>query len=203
MQVPFPGLDVSRETIERLSSYHDLVLKWTPKINLISKSSIDDLWNRHIWDSAQVMLHDPGGSKWLDIGSGGGFPGLVVAIMSMETKPERVVTMVESDQRKCAFLRSVVRELGLNAKIQTRRIESGDPAGADAMSARALADLTQLLGFADRHLATGGTALFMKGATWEKEVQEASQSWSFDLKAHKSMLSPGAAILEIKDIERV
>lgn len=202
-QPPFEGLNVSRETLERLTEYHDLVVKWTARINLVSKSSISDLWIRHIWDSAQIMMLPVHGKVWVDIGSGGGFPALVIAILSHETAPDRHVIMIESDQRKAAFLRTVIRELELNAKVVVQRVEDVSPQGADVVSARALADLTDLLGFADRHLNKNGTALFMKGATWEKEVQIASELWSFQCDAHTSKTNPDAAILEIKDIERV
>ncbi|MFK7745012.1 MAG: 16S rRNA (guanine(527)-N(7))-methyltransferase RsmG [Roseobacter sp.] len=195
--------NVSRETLDRLTTYHDLLIKWNPKINLVSKSSISDIWNRHIWDSAQIVPFASEGTSWLDIGSGGGFPGLVVAIYAKELQPDRKVTMVESDQRKTAFLRTVIRELGLNAEVLAKRVEAMDAFAADVLSARALADLDALLGFADRHLSTSGTAFFLKGEKWEKEVQIARESWSFDLRAHKSKTSPTAAILEIKEIQRV
>lgn len=197
------GLDVSRETFDDLTRYHDLLVKWNAGINLVSKSSIGDLWNRHIWDSAQIMPMSGSGLNWVDIGSGGGFPGLVVAIMAKRALPDRKVTLVESDQRKAAFLRTVIRELSLNAEVLVSRVESADPLHADVLSARALSDLDQLLGFADRHLAKDGVCLFLKGETWQNEVEIARHTWSFDLRAHKSKTSPTAAILEIKDIQRV
>ena len=195
--------DVSRETIERLTAFHDLVLKWNPRINLISKSSVPLLWERHIWDSAQVIPMAPSGDIWVDIGSGGGFPGLVVAILSLETRPERHIRMIESDQRKSAFLRTVIRELGLNATVEVARIEAAEPAKADVLSARALADLSVLLGFAELHLDPAGTAFFFKGETWQKEVDAARESWSFSLISHTSISNPAAAVLEIKEIKRV
>lgn len=200
---PFDGLNVSRETLEKLSLYHDLTLKWTARINLVSKSSIPELWNRHIWDSAQLMLLPHEGDAWVDIGSGGGFPALVVAIISQEVAPSRRVTMIESDQRKAAFLRTVIRELELAASVIVQRVEDVSPMDADIVSARALADLTELLAFAHRHLDINGSALFMKGAIWQKELQIASESWSFQHEAHTSKTNPEAAILKIKDIERV
>lgn len=203
MKAPFPDWNVSRETYERLTAYHDLVLKWSPKINLISKSSIPDLWERHIWDSAQVVDIAPKTGSWVDIGSGGGFPGIVAAIFSKESTPERVVTMIESDHRKAAFLRTVVRELRLNAQVLVKRVEAATPQNADILSARALSDLSHLLEFAKRHLNPNGVALFPKGETWEKEVNAASESWSFHCNAHTSRTNPRAAILEIRDIERV
>lgn len=195
--------NVSRETLDRLKTFHDLLVKWNVKINLVSKSSIPDLWNRHIWDSAQVVPLVDQADLWVDIGSGGGFPGLVVAIYALEKNPGRHVAMVESDQRKAAFLRTVIRELNLNASVKVQRVEALAPMQANVLSARALADLDQLLGFAERHLARKGSALFLKGEKWEKEVQRARESWSFELTAHKSITSPEAAILQIKEIQRV
>ena len=197
------GLDVSRETIEDLKRYHDLLIKWNSKINLVSKASIKTLWERHIWDSAQIVPISGNGLNWVDIGSGGGFPALVVAIMAKKTLPDRKTTMVESDQRKAAFLRTVVRELSLSADVLSTRVEDTDPLFADVLSARALSDLDKLLGFAHLHLAKEGACFFLKGATWENEVEIARKTWSFDLRAHQSKTSPSAAILEIKDIERV
>lgn len=202
MEIPKSAPDVSRETLERLKTLHALVLKWNRTINLISKTSIPDLWDRHIWDSAQVAFLKPTVAKWVDIGSGGGFPGLVVAIINKEIAPDCEMVMIESDVRKAAFLRTVIRELELNASVLAQRIEQAMPQHADVLSARALADLTVLLQFAERHLKADGTALFMKGTTWEKELKKASESWSFKSEVHKSRTEPDAAILEIKEIER-
>ncbi|MEE4189607.1 MAG: 16S rRNA (guanine(527)-N(7))-methyltransferase RsmG [Roseobacter sp.] len=195
--------DVSRETMDDLQRFHDLLVKWNARINLVSKSSIDNVWNRHIWDSYQVNRLAPRATKWADIGSGGGFPALVVAISAKHDTPSRAVVMVESDQRKAAFLRTAIRELSLNAEVFAERVESLPCLEADVISARALADLGALLGYAHSHLADSGVAFFMKGESWENEVEKARQTWSFDLVAHKSITSPKAAILEIKDIARV
>ena len=194
---------VSRETFEDLTRFHDLVQKWSKRINLVSRSSLGDLWNRHIWDSAQLIAVSPDDHHWLDMGSGGGFPGIVVAIFAKHAQPARQVTMLESDVRKSAFLRTVIRELELRARVITDRIESCPRQNADIISARALTDLPGLLAFADQHLNPGGTALFLKGETWEKEVEQARESWSFDLIPHKSKTNAAAAILEIKEIQRV
>lgn len=195
--------NVSRETLDLLSEFHDLVVRWNPRINLISKSSLPHLWNRHIWDSAQLVEFSGAGDRWVDIGSGGGFPGIIVAIIAKGTGTSRHVVLVESDQRKSAFLRTAIRELGLNAEVRTDRIENIEQLQADIISARAVADLDRLLALTARHLTQDGIAYFLKGEQWEKEVQTARDSWSFSLKAHKSKTNPAAAILEIKEIERV
>lgn len=198
-----PLAHVSRETIARLEHFADLVRKWTPKINLISRTSVDDLWDRHILDSAQVFQQATEWKKWVDLGSGGGFPGIVIAILALEQEAAGHVVLVESDQRKCAFLRTAIRELGLKAQVETARIEALEPQGADILSARALADLSQLLAFADRHLIATGTALFPKGATWREEHEKAQEVWSYRCEVVESLTNPSAAILKIKEISRV
>jgi len=195
--------DVSRETTERLETFCHVLKKWNPRINLVSKSSLDDLWNRHILDSIQVSQAMTNFEHWVDIGSGGGFPGLVVAILAAEGGNSRRVTLVESDQRKAAFLRTAARDCGVSVEVLAERIEAVDPFGADVLSARALADLTTLLSYTDRHLAQGGTALFPKGVSWQKEVEDARREWSFDLDPITSKTEAGAAILKIRSISRV
>lgn len=197
-------LDVSRETIERLELLADLLKKWNPKINLVSPSTIDDLWSRHILDSAQLFtLGGRQGGHWLDIGSGGGFPGLVLAILNAEANNLWKITMLESDVRKCTFLRTVLRETGVTGTVITKRIEAADPQQSDVISARALADLSLLLEFSDRHLKPDGMALFPKGVNWKKEVQVAEKSWSFSSDTINSGTQEGAVILKIRDIARV
>lgn len=196
--------DVSRETMERLELYAALLKKWNPRINLVSKSTIPELWTRHFLDSAQIFdLYDDPDGGWLDIGSGGGFPGLVVAILAAEKAPTTRITLVESDRRKATFLRQVVRETGISAQVLDSRIQELASQGASTISARALADLSSLCAFAAQHLSSGGTALFPKGATWEKEVSEAQKLWRFDLEATKSVTDPAAVILKLREIARV
>lgn len=197
------GLDVSRETIERLEIYLELLKKWNPAINLVAKSTIDDAWIRHFVDSAQVFKHaGEGWNTWADFGSGGGFPGAVIAILTNEIKPDAQVTLVESDQRKSTFLRNVLRETGCRGDVVAKRIEAVPPLGADIISARALAGLTDLLGFAAQHGREDSTFLFPKGANWQKEVNEAQESWSFDYSAIKSNTDPSAVILKIGGVVR-
>jgi len=196
-------LNVSRETFAKLEAFSDLVLKWTPKINLISKQSMQDLWSRHIVDSAQLYDLAPPFERWVDLGSGGGFPGIVVSILGQDDRIEREFILVESDQRKCTFLRTAIRELNLQARVISDRIENVPPLAADIVSGRALADLSVLLGFAERHLKPGGTALFPKGAKWSTEDEAARTEWSYHCDAITSKTNPDAAVLKIKDIKRV
>lgn len=194
---------VSRETVEKLRMFEALALKWTKKINLISSGDAEHLWERHILDSVQIYPLAPSSGDWLDIGSGGGFPGIVAAIIGHELAPQRNFTLVDSDQRKCAFLRTVSRELGLNVKVLASRVDEIPPLGADVLTARALDDLQSLLYHAERHLAPHGTALFPKGASWQKENREAMKFWSYTLDVIPSETNPDATILKIKELSRV
>jgi len=190
-------MDVSRET-ERLAVYAGLLRKWNPTINLISPSTVNQIESRHIADSLHLATVAKAASgSWADLGSGGGLPGLVLAIM----RPDLEVSLLESDQRKAAFLRSAIRELGLQrARVLPRRIESLERLAAENISARALAPLPQLMAYVDRHLSPSGTAWLMKGRNWKTEVSQARQDWIFDLKTHPSATDPDAAILEITGI---
>jgi 16S rRNA (guanine527-N7)-methyltransferase len=196
--------NVSRETEDRLLAFADLLGKWTRKINLISKSSTSDIWERHILDSVQIYDLAPNTfSLWLDIGSGGGLPGVVVAALAAQFAPDARIAMIESDQRKAAFLRTALRELGLSGDVLADRIDAVPPMGADVLSARALAPLDQLLAFAENHLKPGGTAIFPKGKTAEQEIADANTNWLFQIEKHASMTDAEARILVIKDIKRV
>lgn len=196
--------NVSRETNAKLAQYADLLVKWNPRINLVSRSSLEDLWSRHVTDSVQIYHSAPkSADHWADLGSGGGFPGLVIAILAAETGAPAHVTLVESDQRKCVFLRTVLRELGLAATILAERIESIAPLDANILSARALADLDQLFRYCERHLAPGGCAVFPKGANWKKELEAAQSKWRFSQRIDTSKTEPGSAILLFTGVARV
>jgi len=196
------NLNVSRETLARLEIFAALLEKWNPRINLVSRNSLPDLWTRHIADSVQVFRCVTPHGHWLDIGSGGGFPGIIIAILAVESAPGLRVTLIESDQRKSAFLRTAARETGANCQVIAKRIEAVEPQQADILSARALADLDTLLGFAERHLKPEGVALFPKGATWEKECAAARQRWNFNAEPITSKTDPDAVILKIEGVSR-
>lgn len=192
---------VSRETLEKLQAYADLIRKWTPKINLIAKSTLDEVEIRHIWDGAQV--YEPRTGHWADLGSGGGLPGVVVAILAQAAGDNTQVTLVESDQRKCAFLRTCAREFGLQMSVVSKRIEETPTLSAQTISARALAPLDDLIYLAEPHLAEGGLCLFQKGAQWKAEIEAAQQNWQFSYDAKQSRTKAEAVVLKIKDIKRV
>ena len=195
--------NVSRETFNRLEIYAAALTKWQKAINLVSANTLPELWARHFLDSAQIYSHcNTTSGLWLDIGTGGGFPGLVCAAMAAEDKPDMRFTFVESDLRKCSFLRTAAAEMGLKVTILTRRIEEIPPQNAQVISARALASLEKLCGYADRHLAKGGTALFLKGATHAQEINEALEAWTMKMDIIPSQTADGAVILKIGDICR-
>ena len=197
-------LNVSRETFDALNTYAALLEKWNPRINLVSRSTLADLWTRHIQDSAQLMALVPHPCKaWVDLGSGGGFPGLVIAIMAKETGSPAQTILVESDTRKATFLRTVIRETQALATVINKRIEDIAPLNADVLSARALADLPALLGFAEQHLSPNGTALFPKGIHWEKELQDAQSRWKFDHRVDMSLTETGPVVLSVTGVSRV
>lgn len=191
---------VSRETHERLVAYEALVRKWNAKINLVAPSTLPEFNSRHIQDSIQIFDHVQFlQGNWVDLGSGGGLPGIVVSIYAQ--KAPLTVSLVESDQRKSAFLRTVIRELSLqNVSILTGRIENVPPLAANFVSARALAPLSVLLSMVQRHMQQDGTAIFLKGRSWKAECDEARKEWRFDVTSFPSKTDPDAAILKITGV---
>ncbi len=189
--------DVSRETLARLEIYAAELARWNPRINLVAASTLPDLWRRHFADSAQLLaFRPPTARRWLDLGSGAGFPGLVLAILARESAPDLRLHLVESDQRKCTFLRHVATATATEVDISPVRIESLKPQAADVVSARALAPLSGLLGHAAIHLAPGGIGLFPKGRTVHNELADAKRPWRFEARVHPSLTDPEAAIVE-------
>ncbi|WP_245298861.1 16S rRNA (guanine(527)-N(7))-methyltransferase RsmG [Pseudotabrizicola sediminis] len=198
------GGDVSRETFERLDLLEALVRKWNPAINLVSKGSISNLYQRHILDSLQLYtLMDLEEGVWADLGSGGGFPGLVIAVLAGDSAKKIAVTLVEADSRKATFLREAARQLDVTVTVLNARIEETPPLAADVLSARALGPLTKLCAFAMRHLGKNGQALFPKGINYQAEVTAARSDWAFDLRVHPSKTEPAAAILALRNIQHV
>ncbi|ODM42234.1 16S rRNA (guanine(527)-N(7))-methyltransferase RsmG [Cereibacter johrii] len=197
-------LDVSRETSEKLSHFVALVEKWNKAVNLIGRSTVDSIWTRHVLDSAQLRAHLALRPRlWLDLGSGSGFPGIVIAIIAADESPESRFVLVESDQRKATFLRTACRELELSASVLAARIESLPPQGADVISARALAALPELCALAAPHLAPNGICLFPKGAGHISEIAAARQSWNMELETLPSLTDPDAVILKLKALAHV
>ncbi len=197
------GLDVSRETRQRLKKYEALLLKWTPRINLIAPSTVPILRRRHFLDSAQLLDITPHTNIWADLGSGAGFPGAVVAILASELRPESRVVLVESDQRKATFLRTVSRETGVSFDVVCKRVEDIEPLNAGILSARALAPLPTLLEYAEHHLGDDGVAVFPKGEKADNEIAKAVECWRFDCEKHASINDANASVLVLRNIKRV
>lgn len=199
---------VSRETRQRLQIYADLLRQWQKRINLVAPSTLDETWRRHIADSVQTLAAAPDAKNWIDIGSGAGFPGLVTAILLAENGTGRV-DLIESAGKKCAFMRTVVRETGIReagieVNVHNERIEnalSGLPK-PNAVSARALASLKDLLTMTAGLLSDGTVGVFAKGRDHATEIAEARQNWDFDCVQHDSFLGDGSVLLTIIETKR-
>jgi 16S rRNA (guanine527-N7)-methyltransferase len=194
-------LPVSRETYNRLALLVGLVKKWQKAENLVAPSTLSEIWTRHVADSAQLAALFPAARHWLDVGSGGGFPGLVTAILISAEESDGVVHLVESNVRKCAFLRTAARETGAPAIVHHGRIEevlASWSLPVDIISARALAPLPDLFRLTGHMITRDRPATFPKGVDYRSEIDEASQSWDFDLVIHPSRISEGSVILEVR-----
>lgn len=199
-----PTLELSAIGFERLQLFADLVKKWNPAINVVARSTLDDLWNRHFADSVQLLAcATPEHRLWLDLGSGGGFPGLVVAAIAADALPELRVELVESDKRKAVFLAEVIRQLGLKATVHAVRVETLAKRDACVVSARALAALATLCGYAARHIRTDGVCAFLKGASAQLEVAEARRQWQFDLLQIESATDGRSSVLFLRGLQHV
>ncbi len=189
---------VSRETLARLEAYAALLRRWRRRINLVSEASLDDLWRRHMLDSAQLFpLLPPGARRIVDLGSGAGFPGLVLAILGAEG-----VVLVEADSRKCAFLETAIRETRAPASVVRGRIESLPPAPADAVVARALAPLPRLLDLAAGLIGPQTQLFFLKGARVDEELTAAAKEWTMRVTRIPSATDPSGTILHIQEVVR-
>ncbi len=194
-------LDVSRETLARMDAFLALVEKWQPTINLVAKASLPVAWERHVLDSAQLFEFCPVAARhWVDLGSGGGFPGIIIALLAAETRPELQVTLVESDKRKATFLMQAARQLDLRLNLVKDRAETLSPVFADVMSARALAPLVDICRLAAHHLAPGGIGIFPKGAQAASEVAVARALWQFDATLLPSHTDPAGRIVIMKNL---
>ncbi|MBB3290580.1 MULTISPECIES: 16S rRNA (guanine(527)-N(7))-methyltransferase RsmG [unclassified Rhizobium] len=200
------GVRVSRETQERLQHFAELFQKWAKTINLVAPSTIDDLWRRHIADSAQIFQLHPTPSHWVDLGSGGGFPGVITAILLAETGVGHV-DLIESNQKKAAFLRVCLRECEARGAVHAVRIEEapGNVRHCDLISARALAELDLLLDYAAPWVERNeNLRLFLhKGRDYERELGKARGRWEFDLVKHRSVVERDSVILELNRLRRL
>jgi 16S rRNA (guanine527-N7)-methyltransferase len=193
--------DVSRETVERLEQFERQFQHWSARINLAAASQLGQLWERHILDSAQLVRFVSGSARWLDLGSGGGFPGAVLAIMFRD-RPAFHIDLVESNRKKAAFLKTALSGYGC-ANVHPVRIDQAYSLveSPEIVTARALAPLSDLLGLAAPWLTGGAHGLFHKGREYGSEIEEARDAWRFDLIEHRSMVDRESRILEISNLE--
>jgi 16S rRNA (guanine527-N7)-methyltransferase len=191
---------VSRETEERFQAYADLLTKWNRAINLVGASTLADAWRRHFWDSAQLAAYLPAaGGTLLDIGSGAGFPGLVLAILTGGAGP---VHLCESDKRKATFLREAARITATSVVIHDRRVEDLEPFPAAVITARALAPARDLLALAERFIAPETQLLLLKGKLAHNELTEAQKAWTMESTLHRSRSDQSGTIVQIKKVTR-
>ena len=192
---------VSRETFSQLITFQATFEKWAARINLAAPSTLPELWSRHILDSAQLLPLAPNALRFVDLGSGGGFPGAVLAVL-LADRDGASITLVESNQKKVSFLRNAIA--GSPGRVVAKRIEefAGTGEDADIVTARALAPLGKLLGLAEPWLSAGATALFHKGRDYRREIEESRDAWQFSLVEHPSVIDAASVILEISDLKK-
>ncbi|MEQ9146182.1 MAG: 16S rRNA (guanine(527)-N(7))-methyltransferase RsmG [Parvibaculaceae bacterium] len=202
----FAAAHVSRETLTRLTHYESLLRKWQKSINLVARSTLETAWQRHFWDSAQLLdAVPPDARKWVDLGSGAGFPGLVIAILLAE-RPGFAMHLIESDQRKAVFLREVIRVTDAPAQVHTGRIEDPGTIASigvcDVVSARACAPLDRLLGWAAPYFGPETRGLFLKGAQVQEELTLARKSWTFSVTSRPSRADTDGTLLQVEHLDR-
>jgi 16S rRNA (guanine527-N7)-methyltransferase len=189
-------VQVSHETKSRLDLFVNLFLRWQNAVQLVAPSTLPKLWTRHIADSLQIVELAPRARIWADLGTGGGFPGLIVAI-ALADQPGATVHLIESDTRKAAFLREAARITGASAEIHAERIESVAERiwPVEVVTARALAPMPRQLELAAPFFATGATGIFLKGQDVDKELTEAAKSWMIQWTIRQSLTDPGGRIV--------
>ena len=195
---------VSRETFDRLVAFEQMFQKWNRSINLVAQSTSGDVGQRHNLDSAQLGRIEPSATRWVDLGSGGGFPGLVMAFLLAE-RDGASIDLVESNRKKASFLQAVVGQFNLPARVVARSIDDSHAfvSTPQIVTARALAPLSTLLDLSAPWLTSGARGLFHKGRDYRAEVQESVHRWSFDLVEHPSVTDAGGVILELSNLRPV
>ena len=199
----FVSGSVSRETFDRLIAFDAIFRHWARRINLVAPSTLPNLWPRHILDSAQLARIKPRAVNWLDGGSGGGFPGAVMALILKE-KDGASIDLVESNHKKAAFLQTSMAHFDAPARVHTRRIEETYRLvrKPEIVTARGLAPLSKLLALVEPWLKDGATGLFHKGREYRSEIRESADAWGYDLVEHKSLIDPNSVILEVSNLVR-
>ena len=198
------SLNVSRETIKSFCEYEVLLSKWNKKINLVSKKTLVDIWERHFLDSGQIINYvDASGKRWIDVGSGAGFPGLVVALLLRDRKIDCDLVLVEKNSKKVFFLNEVIRKLNLNVKVFKKDIRSIEPLNADILTARAFSELKELIEIACHHRKEKGICLFLKGQNYKVELDKTLNYWFFDYDVFDSLSNHSGKIIRVKKILNV
>ncbi|WP_022693791.1 16S rRNA (guanine(527)-N(7))-methyltransferase RsmG [Ponticaulis koreensis] len=195
------GFDVSRETFEKLCRYHDLLLLWSKTHNLIGPRERSELWDRHFVDCIQVWPLVREGRVILDIGTGAGLPGIVMACCADPEVHE--IVLVESLSKRCAFLRTVVRELDLPATIENSRVEDVSRETVNFVTARAVTDLTGLIQYSEKWLKNSAVGVFLKGKNWKTELTEAQSYWTFKSDVTPSVSDSDGVIFSVSEVRRV
>lgn len=194
---------VSSKTLETFQTYKKLLLKWQKNLNLVGQSTVSDIWGRHFLDCAQIKIFSHqilGGKKqisWIDFGTGAGFPGLVLSLLGGYE-----IFLIEKNKKKCAFLRSVIRETGASAKVITDKIENVQPFPVDCVTTRALAPLSQILVWGNYFLHKEGQHWLLKGKNVDLEISDAQNFWDFEYKIFPSLTNPSGQILFVYNVAR-
>jgi len=195
------SLNVSRETLNGFYEYETLLSKWNEKINLVSKNTLVDIWERHFLDSGQIIKHvEVSGKRWVDVGSGAGFPGLVVALLLRDRKIDCDLVVVEKNSKKVFFLNEVIRKLNLSVEVVNDKIDNLEPLNADILTARAFSELNNLIEIAFRHRKKEGICLFLKGENYRIELDKTLNYWFFDYDIVDSLSSSSGKIIRVKKI---
>ncbi len=195
------SLNVSRETLNGFYEYETLLSKWNEKINLVSKNTLVDIWDRHFLDSGQIIKHvEASGKRWVDVGSGAGFPGLVVALLLRDRKIDCDLVLVEKSQKKGFFLSEVIRKLDLSVEVVNDNIDTLESLNADILTARAFSELNTLIEIAFRHRKKDGICLFLKGENYRFELDKTLNYWFFDYDIVDSLSSSSGKIIRVKKI---
>ena len=197
--------DVSRETIQKLKDFVDILRDWNAKMNLVSKNSLENVWERHVLDCLQLVEYLPAEVKNLvDIGSGAGFPGVVLAIVMQQKFPTAQITLVESITKKTVYLNDVRQKLGLqNVKIENNRVENIVFKNVDVITARAVAALDVLCGYAFKIGNKNTRMLFLKGQSYAAEDASARQKWRYDATVCPNKYAEGGVVMELRNLRKI
>ena len=197
--------NVSRETIQKLNDFVEILREWNEKMNLVSKNSLENVWERHVFDSLQLIEYLPAETKNLvDIGSGAGFPGIVLAIVMQEKFPAAKITLVESITKKTVYLNDVCQKLGLaNTKIENNRVENIVFKSVDVITARAVAALDILCGYVYKIGGKNTEMLFLKGQTYTREDMVARQKWRYEANVYPNKYAEGGVVMKLRNLRKI